>query len=347
MLTFLTFSLSFRGIINTGDRPIMALILLLFSVIITIPTLLISGGSNNAGLIAQTKCVSDKFGKIVAVLYAIFFLWYASVSEARFDIFASTLMYSQSDISIFMLLLVACSVFAASKGIEALGRAGVIFLFFLIASLVFIDITILGKFDILNITPPLYDGVKGVVSNGFSSAVRTVEPISLMIVAPHIRTGTGKGYFKWIICVFFTIFITFSLIGGVTGNYGDMQLFQMFTLTVLSGFSIFERLDALLSGLWVFCAFIKLAYYIYVAMLCLEQGFSVKLKKLPYIASGLVVFLACTGLAEKTELFSKVVSSSLIEIITLVFSVFIPLLVYFLYKIPKRKIEEKKEAAVC
>lgn len=346
LIAFLTFSLSLKEIINTGDRPVMMLIFFLISLVMFIPVLLVSCDSSKTGIMAKARSISEPFAKILSVIYALFFLWYASVSEARFDIFASTVLYSQSDITIYIILLTACAVYGAYKGLEALGRASVIFLFFIVFSLVFTIITVSAKFDILNITPPLYDSAIPVISNGFSSATRTVEPLTIMILAPYVKGNIKKGFFWWLFIFFITAQTAFTLIGGVTGKYGDMQLFQLYTLTSLSGFSIFERLDALLSGLWVFCALIKLAFFIYVAVVCIEQGFGVKLKKVPYVVSGVLCFSVSKVLAVSLNVFAKVSSSYLIDASTLVFSMLLPLVVFIIYRIVDSK-KQKREAVTC
>ena len=65
------------------------------------------------------------------------------------------------------------------------------------------------------------------------------------------------------------------------GNFASTQLFPFHTLASLAEFSMFSRLDAVFTSVWIMCAFIKAGLLIYLQTDILTMYFG-KFKRTTY-----------------------------------------------------------------
>ena len=166
------------------------------------------------------------------------------------------------------------------------------------------------------------------IKNGFSAAARTSELASLLVLAPRIKGGVKKGVFFWFLCFGLTVSAVYTLILGVTGAYGERQMFQLYALTVLAKLGVIERLDALICAIWVLCSLVRLTFYLLTAGQFLTHGFGIKAGRwtdLSLILPVLGVYLALSG---SVAAFSEMLRSGVNEIVFLVLLVAVPLAVF-------------------
>ena len=102
--------------------------------------------------------ISPVLSKILAVLYALFFLFVALLSVTRFDLFATSRLFPDSDFTIFLLIIILISCAAAGFGLEALGRLSGLAVLLVAVTLGFVIAVLLPRFEPLNFTPLFYDG---------------------------------------------------------------------------------------------------------------------------------------------------------------------------------------------
>lgn len=58
------------------------------------------------------------------------------------------------------------------------------------------------------------------------------------------------------------------------------QLFPIHSIAVLSEFSVFQRIDVILTGVWILSAFIKISFMLYLSSYIASRSFSAKYKKI-------------------------------------------------------------------
>lgn len=63
------------------------------------------------------------------------------------------------------------------------------------------------------------------------------------------------------------------------------QLFPIHSIAVLSEFSVFQRIDVILTGVWILSAFIKISFMLYLSSYIACRSFSAKYKKYIYLLS--------------------------------------------------------------
>lgn len=330
---------------ETVNSALLAIFFVLFQLIFSIPVFLVIRKDNSKGIIGIAKESSDIFAKIIAVIYCFAFIYSAGISISRFELFVSTIMFPGAEISFFIALLMLTSLFAVFKGIQAIGRSSVLILFAVGISTLFIGLSVIKEFQYTNFLPVLLNGVTPLAESSFYSATRTMELVSIMIIAPEITGNLRSGFIKWILSFGAVAAVLFTCIDGILGAYGEKQLFQLYALTLIAKFSIFERLDDLITGTWVLCTMLKTAFYCLVAVKCFEQGFDKKATRL--FKSGIstsvfIVFLITSG---TVVTFSEIIGSNINSVLYIAIAVLIPLAVFFSTKIISKK--RRKEEKLC
>ncbi len=330
---------------ETVNSVLLAVFFVMFQFVFAIPVFTVIKKDNSQGIIGTAKQSSDIFAKIISIIYCCAFIYAAGISVSRFELFVSTVMFPGAEISFFIALLLATSLFAVFKGIQSIGRSSAIILFAVGISTVFIILSVIKEFQYTNFLPVLLNGTTPLIQSSFYSATRTMELVSIMIIAPEVTGKLRSGFVKWIISFGTVAAVLFTCIDGILGAYGEEQLFQLYSLTLIAKFSIFERLDDLITGIWVLCTMLKTAFYCLVAAKCIEQGFGKKTTKLFHTGISISVFIVFLLTSGTVVTFSEIIGSNINSILYIVIAVFIPLAVFISTKIISKK--RRKEGKLC
>lgn len=276
-------------------------------------------------ILDHAYALSPVIEKILAVGYAIYFLYGTIIAISRFDLFATSRLFPDSDFTIFLLLIILVCCIAAAYGLEALGRATVCGLFVVISVFLFVVGALISKFDFLNFTPFFYDGVKPVLRGITVSVSQTIELAVLYVLAPRVQGNLVKGFFKWLIGLLITLIGLLGTTVAVLGYYADSQLFPIHALSVLAQFNVLQRLDAFLTGVWMICLFIKGSVFIMLSSECLQRAFNFK-KITPEIAfSGVVVSIVCIYVSQNIGKFRNLVKDSISDVLFAFFVLIVPI----------------------
>lgn len=332
MIALFTFMLPTSSFLSSGDKIVTPLFLAVFELIYSFTVLFVINRTDKKGLPETARYCSPVFGKTVALFYAAFFIWFAGISISRFELFISTVMFPNSELYLMTVILLAAAFYAALKGIEALGRASVLLAALLGICIVFIISTVIDDFEYTNLKPIFSEGITPIVKFTFYVSTRAVEFVTLYINAPKINGKLIKVCIPWILTVTTVTTTVLVILTGVTGEYGDNQLFPLYTLTVIAKFGIFERLDDVLTGMWVLCSFIQLSFLLQTCFYSLEQGFT-RTKKIPvYIGSLTGIFTVYIFASKTVTVFSEIISSRINEIIFITAMFAVPIITVFLYR---------------
>lgn len=337
IISLLTFMLPSASYLPAGDRIITTVPVMLIEFVYTIVLIYTHKQDKNKNLIERTKDISETPAKILALTYCAAFIWFAGIGTARFELFISTVMFPNSELTLMIILLLGACFYASLKGIEAIGRAATLLLAVLGASVVFILISVAKEFEYSNLLPVFTEGLSPVLNFSFYVSVRAAEIMTLHISAPFIKGNVKKMLFLWIFSFAVMCLILLLFLSGVTGKYGDDQIFPLYTLTVIAKFGIFERLDDILTGIWVLCSFIQVSYLLFLCVFCVRQGFG-RVKKIPAAAICTAgVFTVYIATSRTVTLFSETVSSRILDIFFITLTVIIPLSVTIILKFRKKE----------
>ncbi|MBR3768379.1 MAG: GerAB/ArcD/ProY family transporter [Clostridia bacterium] len=337
IIALFTFMLPSASYLPSGDRIITTIPVIFIELIFTAIVIFCLKYCGSKSIISAASDISDIFGKLVSVAYALCFIWFAGIAVSRFELFISTVMFPNSELYLMTIILLSASFYASLKGIEAIGRASSILSVLLGASILFILITVSDEFEFTNLKPLLTQGITPILRFAFYISTRAVELITILITAPLVKGNIKRMTTSWVI--FFGILTTLILIilAGVTGEYGDDQIFPLYTLTVIAKFGIFERLDDIMSGLWVLCGFIQVSFLIFLSCFSLRQSMK-KAKKLPVcLVCTLGVFGVYLFSSQTVTSFSEIVASFMQDILFVVSAAALPLLITAINFIRKKK----------
>lgn len=325
IVSLLTFMLPSAAYLPAGDRIITAVPVMLIEFIYAAVLLHTRSQNRNLSLIEHTAEHSAVSAKILCIVYCCAFIWFAGIGTARFELFISTVMFPNSDLTVMIILLLGACFFASLKGIEAIGRTAALLITVLGASIVFILISVANEFEYSNLLPVFTEGLTPVLSFSSYVSVRAAEILTLHVSAPLIKGNVKKMLFLWIVFFAVMCLILLVFLSGVTGEYGDDQIFPLYTLTVIAKFGIFERLDDILTGIWVLCSFVQVSYLLFLCILCIRQGFG-KIKKIPVaVACTVGVFIIYSLTSRTVSVFSETVSSRLFDVFFVSLMIIIPL----------------------
>lgn len=306
---FFTYIAPRESTVLPTDRVFVVIFFLVFCVLALIPSVTVANRFGKISVPALAKSSSDTLGKITACIYIAAFIWSAAESVSRFELFISTVMFPDTDINMITALLLLAAAFAAAKGTESVGRSSVTVCAVLAFSFIFIILTSVSEFDAVNFSPMLYNGIGDTLRDGFSSASRTWEVLFFATMLPHVNGSATKSATAWLTAFSAVTLIGFFVIDGVTGQYGDRQMFKLYTLTVLAKLGILERFDDVLIGIWVLCELIKSSFCMLAASKSFEDGFGKKAPKYFYLTASGAVFAVFTAAARSVGQFTEIAGS--------------------------------------
>lgn len=259
-----------------SDVIMQVLLCGVFVFITSIPIMIFIKRNTNANILDRCGCMSKVYAKMCALVYIVDLLNSAVVAIARFDIFATSVMFPQTDFRKFLIVFILACMIALLYGIEALCRASALMLVFVLISIGVVLVSVTKEFDFLNFTPMFYNGLTPILKAALVSTATTSELRAILLLLPMLEGNLKKGMIWWIISVHFFIIVMLIFMEGVMGEFSRTQIFPMYNMTVLAKLKLFQRLDVILTGSWIICFFADLTIDLYLIKVCLQTIFTKK-----------------------------------------------------------------------
>ena len=339
-LTTVTYLSSYTENIRLSDMLIQPIFRIAIGTAIMLPLYFLYKKNIDKNLLDMLSSKSKVFARVVAILYVAFFFYFTVVTIARLDIFAGTVVFPETDLTYILIFAIVLCCYGAFLGLEALGRSSVISIAFVVPALMFIMVTLIKKVDLLNLTPLFYNGVTPVVKVAIDSVGQTVEYAIIATALPRVKGNVKKGFFIWLISQTFLMAVMFFFACAVMGNFASTQLFPFHTLASLAEFSMFSRLDAVFTSVWIMCAFIKAGLLIYLQTDILTMYFG-KFKRTTYIiVVGLMTIFANLLISGQIRWFTLVDNSTIKIILTGVTVVLLPMIVLIFCRKERERCEK-------
>ena len=326
-LTTVTYLSSYTENIRLSDMLVQPIFRVVIGIFIMLPLYFLYRKQRSKNLLEIVNDKSKILAKILSVVFVLYFFYFTVATIARLDLFAGTVVFPETDVEYMLVFAVILCCYGAYLGLEALGRSSVISAILVVPALIFIMLTLVKKVDLLNLTPIFYNGVMPVVKVAVDSVGQTVEYGVIALMIPRVTGKYRKGYYIWLFSQVFLMAVMFFFACTVMGNFANTQLFPFHTMASLAEFSMFSRLDAIFTGVWIMCAFIKAGLLIFLQAEILTIYFG-RFKRVHYlIAIGLITIIANLTISQQVERF-MIIDNSIIKIIfTGITVLFIPLFV--------------------
>lgn len=341
VFAMVTYVAGVREALTSTDEVIAAVVTGIFLLITAIPVVLFLRKDNKSSIITRAECISPVFSKILCIFYLVAYLWFGIITSVRFGIFTGSVMFPDTDVLFFIVMMLAASSYIALKGIECIGRSSVIILIPVIGAMIFVFATQSERFDILNFTHPFTDSIKDIAASGFYSASRTGELAFPVLLAPFVKKQKGKHVFSWIFIITAVITVTEIILSGVLGKFGSTQLFSMYSLSVLAQTGFIERLDAIITCMWLLCAAVKISITLFLCGNLFSSLIGKQKNVLFILLSAVVIFAGTMPLADNLISLTEIIRSPLTFIFFLVTVCIIPVAVMLSEKLKERKKHEK------
>lgn len=332
MLTTVTYVSSYTKDIRLSDMLVQPVFRITIGIAIMVPVYLLYKKHRDKNVLDLARERSTKLSKGLSIVYILTFFYFTVVTIARLDLFAGTVVFPETDVDYMLIFVIIFCCYGAALGFEALGRSSVLSAVLVIPAIIFILAALVSKIDLLNLTPVFYNGVMPVVKTAIDSVGQTVEYAIIAIALPRVNGKVKSGFFFWLIAQTLIMAIMFFFAATVMGNYAGTQLFPFHTLASLAEFAMFDRLDAIFTGVWIMCAFIKAALLIWLQADILKKEFP-KLKTTQILVFiGVLAIIVNLTIAGGIQRFN-VIDSSIIKIIVTGITAFvIPLMLLIFCK---------------
>lgn len=321
-LTTVTYLSSYTENIRLSDMLVQPIFRIVIGTLIMLPVFRLYRKHRDKNILELLNEKSQTLAKVVSILFLIYFFYFTVVTLARLDLFAGTIVFPETDVEYMLIFAIILCCYGAYLGLEPLGRSSVISSVLVIPALIFIMLTLVDKVDFLNLTPIFYNGVMPVVRVAVDSVGQTVEYGIIALMLPRVTGKWRKGYFIWLFSQVSLMAIMFFFACTVMGNFASTQLFPFHTMASLAEFSMFTRLDAIFTSVWIMCAFIKAGLLIFLQTDILTTYFG-RFKRVYYIvAIGILTIIANLFISQQVRWFN-IADNSIIKIFITGLSVFI------------------------
>ncbi|SDH48038.1 GerAB/ArcD/ProY family transporter [Alteribacillus bidgolensis] len=250
------------------------------------------------------------FGKILACIYIIYFLYISARVLRDFGEMLLTFAYEETPLFIVNALLLLTIVYTVHKGIEVIARTGellfVVQYFLAVAG--FILVIVSGLIDIKNLKPVLESGVMPVVKTFLKETwyIPFGEVVAFIMIFPYInrpkklkKAGIAAIVLSGVNLVI-TMAINIAVLGVDLTSRSQFPLLN--TIQAIQVAEFLERLDVFFMIALIVGGFIKITIYFYAAVTGVSNLFHVKkASKLAYPLGIVVLILSLSIASSYTE----------------------------------------------
>lgn len=285
---------------------------------------------NGESVLDVSYNIFNRVGTVIAIIYAVYFVWVLCYTLSLFDLFVTDLMNPKISSVALSLAVIGASIYGSYKGVEALARSSSIVFISIVALVLFIVCALFSQVDKLNIEPLFNNGVNATV-DGVLFMIARNSCIPVMAVALSLTNGGNtkikKGIFWWCFGIYATSAVLIYLSVGVLGRYYlATQTFPIYTVASVAQIGIFKRLDAVFLGVWTAGIFIKSSLFIYLVSLCIKKIWGEKASKIAIAVTGAIVFLCSFGISSSQTMVDILFNNYILLSLTILTAVVIPLI---------------------
>lgn len=335
IFSFVTYISNIREQLSSSGMIVGTLLMGVYMFITALPMIFFIKTDNQSSILIRAECLSKVFSKAVCVIFLVNYFFYGVMAASRFEIFASSVMFPEKNMSFIVLTLLIAAAYISCKGIEAIGRAGVAFLIPVVITFAFVFLSTAKHFDILNFTPMNMQELGSMFDIGFYTCTSTCEMLSIGIMLPFIKDQKVKNLPIWLAVLLGTMVISNVMLAGVLGSFSSTQLFDMYSMSVIAKIGFVERLDAIITCVWMICALLKLSLIFFICKHLFTKLFGKENQILYLFISVVVVFLGMSFISGGIIRFVDVATSPIQFIIYCISACGIPAAILIAEKIKK------------
>jgi len=253
------------------ERILAVPLTLLLGFAFIMPLWLLVRKKRDADIIDFARIGWGKFGGVVAVVYALYFLYAATMTLSGTEKFVTdVIMPNTPSIVVSVLIMVFC-LFSAFFGIEGILRATVVVAAVVVTGIVFIAVSQTYMYEPLAFRTFFELDLKDVLKDSATNLSSSFEPAALALIIPLTLGSRKKGYSLFLVLAAVTGIILLTVVILMLGAFATTQPYPFYAVTQASRAGVFERMDVFYSAVWIAACFMKITLYLYLFGHCLKK----------------------------------------------------------------------------
>ncbi len=341
VFSLVTYVSGIRGTIPPTQEILSSIVMSVILFLSAIPAAILIKQNNTLSLLERTASINKTASKLIAAVYLFSFVYKGIITAARFELLLGSVMFPETDVRLFVGTLIAASAIVSLLGLAPSGRASIIFLLPVVLAFAFVFLTLIKDFDTLNLSAVYPEDTFDILENGAYTASRTGEIAAVLLLVPYVKKQKASHLFVWIAAFSSVSLLTKLFIGGVLGGFSENQLFNMYSLSILARFGILERMDAVISCIWMVCSVVKLAMIFYICRMLLSSVLEKEKKALFTAVSAVCVFAGMLIISKSIITFTDVIKSPVSIVLYFAVIVVIPISVIIAERVLIKRHEKK------
>lgn len=275
------------------DNTVSCLLAMAAGMLVAVPVWLCE---RRGGVAELAAAALGPAGKIVPIVYWLYFLIAGSSSLALFQIFLMDTVNPGFSAGLVTAAIVGVAVYGAVRGVETVARCAVCVFAVMLLGCGLVFGIVLGRFDGKNLEPLFQYGYSQTVQGTALFLARTSVFADMAVLLPQVKGRRVRGFAGWTLGTGAFVALTILLIAGCLGRYAYTQNFPVYVLASLTEVRSLQRLDAVFTGVWLMGLVIKLAMDLYACRVCLYYAGGRRGRKWPVWATA-VLLLGAAWLA--------------------------------------------------
>jgi spore germination protein KB len=236
----------------------------------------------NKTFVGISEAVLGKFfGKLVSLLYMFYSFLGAATVLFYVGNFFKTQLIPQTPIVFINGVFAMVVVMGVRLGLESITRTAELMLPWFILLFCVLVFSLAPEIKPINIQPVLESGAKPIIGSGLTFAATAYLPlIFLFAIIPSVQNPekARKGIFAAaLIGGFCVVLVTLLCVLVLGANITSRSMFPSYSLVKKINIGdFFQRIEAVMAGLWFITTYIKTTFYFYSSVLSFSETFRLK-----------------------------------------------------------------------
>lgn len=270
---FLTMNSALLGGRDLTDNLFSCLFAMLTGFLLLLPVFLLRRQYPKSDLLMQAQRAGSGLRIIFAVFYFLYVLLIDIQYLSNFQYVLGSTFSTGVPSWIFTVMLVLVALYAAYKGLEAIGRTAALILLLILPGICFLGVLLIPEIDLQNLTPPFLHGFGQAFTGTLYFLSGSYGIVTYALLFPAVSGKSGQFLLLWNGATWLIVALIVFLINGVLGIYASFQLFPLYSAATMAKLGTFQRMDTIFIGLWVVGIFLKLSLGIHLLSRCGEALF--------------------------------------------------------------------------
>ncbi|WPC44372.1 endospore germination permease [Clostridium sp. JS66] len=276
----------------------------------------------------NTEIYGTYFGKVVSILYICYF-WFIIPANLRFiSDFFSTYLFSETNISVFVISIMVICIYTVRKGLEVIARVGFILSLVPIVVALFITISTIKDIHITNFLPLFQINLKEFIQGtNIMVSIPFGEIVVFLMIFPYVndKKQIKKSAFTGFIIgsVYFLFIILRNT--AVLGNIGFIHVLTSYQVAkIIDVGEVITRVEILIALSLLFNMFLKICIFYYVTVLSIAQFFELQSYRSIAIPVGIIsIVLSITMYNSSVE---EAYQAGIYSVYAIIFIILIPII---------------------